>query len=218
MLYHVGPAADEGRELALYVVRPPELLTRLLRLESFRPNFGGFRWFIRCPVEGCPKRALRVFFDGHRGRYDLVSMNHLIEHVFDPLLLVERAFQLLRPGGYVLGQLPCLDGWERRIFGHNWGGYHFPRHLQGLSRNGLEHVLRSAGFEDIRITSALHLQTALSLQNTLVHVGWKPKMRHGKCPLYSFLLLAAAPFEVAAWVAGRTGVINFHARKPESRE
>ena len=78
VLYHVGPAADDGRELALFVVRPPELLTRLLRLEAFRPQFGGLRWFLRCPVEGCPKRALKVFFDGHRGRFGCRSCLGLI--------------------------------------------------------------------------------------------------------------------------------------------
>ncbi len=78
VLYHVGPAVDEGRELALYVVRPPELLTRLLRLESFRPHFGGLRWFIRCPVEGCRTRSLTVFFDRHKGRFGCRSCLGLV--------------------------------------------------------------------------------------------------------------------------------------------
>lgn len=73
----------------------------------------------------------------HEGRYDIVSMNHVLEHVLDPEEVLRRCFRLLKPGGVLIGQLPTVDCWERRIFGRFWGGYHFPRHLQLFSREGL---------------------------------------------------------------------------------
>jgi SAM-dependent methyltransferase len=149
----------------------------------------------------------------HRGRYDVVSMNHVLEHVVEPRLMLSRALELLRPGGYAIGQLPCNTSWEARIFGRYWAGYHYPRHLQMFSRTGLKRLLDETGFVDVKVIPAPHLQSALSLQNTLIGQGWNPPMKFGKCPAYSLMLLAVAPFELLAWCFGATGIVNFEARR-----
>jgi SAM-dependent methyltransferase len=150
---------------------------------------------------------------GHTGRYDIVSMYHVIEHVIDPALVMRKAFDLLRPGGYILGQTPAVDSWERAMFGVAWGGYHFPRHTQVFSRAGLALALQQAGFDDVRVTSAPHLQTAISVQNFLISRGWRPAMTHGKSPIYSLFLVGVMPFELLAFLSGRSGIIDFSARK-----
>src|SRR5262245_55654671 len=88
---------------------------------------------------------------GHEGRYDIVSMNHVIEHVIDPAAMLHQARRLLRPGGHVVGQLPTRSSWEARLFGRRWGGYHYPRHLQAFSRSGLQRLLESVGFDAVRV-------------------------------------------------------------------
>lgn len=150
----------------------------------------------------------------HLGRYDIVSMNHVIEHVLDPREMARRAFAILKPGGRALGQLPARDCWEESLAGRCWGGYHFPRHLQAFSYGGLARCLTEAGFVDVKVRSAPHVQAALSVQNTLISKGWKPSMRFGKTPVYSWIILAVLPFETVAWLAGRGGVMDFSARKP----
>jgi SAM-dependent methyltransferase len=153
---------------------------------------------------------------GHIGRYDIVSMNHVLEHVVSPRTMLERAYDLLRPGGHVIGQLPTVTSWESRIFGRNWGGYHFPRHLQIPSKSGLAGLLEHVGLSSVRIRSAPHIQTTISLQNSLVRRGWRPPMRNGKTPAYGALLVAALPFETVAWLCDQGGIVNFQAQK-ESR-
>jgi SAM-dependent methyltransferase len=150
----------------------------------------------------------------HVGQYDIVSMNHVIEHVLDPDLLMQRALALLKPGGYVVGQLPTSSCWELQLFGRYWGGHHYPRHLQAISRAGLAEALGRAGFTNVRVMSVPHVQTALSVQNWLIGHGWKPRMRFGKSPIYGLLLLGVLPFEAAAYAAGRCGIVNFEARRP----
>ena len=152
--------------------------------------------------------------DRHVGRYDIVSMNHVIEHVLDPREMARRSFALLKPGGYAIGQNPARDCWEEKVAGRYWAGYHFPRHLQAFTYRGMNNVLEQAGFTAIKVSSAPHVQSALSLQNRLVDSGWSPTMRYGKTPLYSWLILATLPFETAAWLAGKGGVLNFVAQKP----
>lgn len=150
----------------------------------------------------------------HAGQCDIVSMNHVVEHVLEPKVLLSRAHALLKPGGYVVGQLPTISCWESKIFGRYWGGHHYPRHLQAISRRGLAGALTEAGFKDVRVISVPHVQTALSVQNWLMGHGWSPRMKHGKSPIYSLFLLGVLPFEALAFAAGQGGIMNFEARRP----
>ncbi len=151
---------------------------------------------------------------GHVGRYDVVSMNHVLEHVVDPRTMLARAVDLLRPGGYVIGQLPTVSSWEHRLFGRNWGGYHYPRHLQIPSRSGLGGLMGEVGLGEVVIRSAPHIQTTISLQNSLVRRGWRPAMHNGKTPAYGALLVAALPYETVAWLGDHGGIVDFRGRKP----
>jgi SAM-dependent methyltransferase len=148
------------------------------------------------------------------GKYDVVSMNHVLEHVVDPRLMLERAYDLLRPGGHLIGQLPTVSSWENRVFGRNWGGYHYPRHLQMPSKSGLSGLLEAVGFSSVKIRTAPHIQTTISLQNALVRKGWRPHMENGKTPAYGALLVSALPYETVAWLFDRGGIIDFRAQRP----
>jgi SAM-dependent methyltransferase len=161
-------------------------------------------------IEGTLERA---DLTGYIGEFDVVSMNHILEHVVEPRMMLDRSYDLLRTGGHVIGQLPTVDSWEARIFGRTWGGYHYPRHLQIPSKAGLGQLLRDVGFRDVVIRTAPHIQTTISMQNTLVNWGWQPHMEYGKTPAYTALLVAALPFETLAWAADRGGIIDFRATK-----
>ena len=152
----------------------------------------------------------------YRGKYDIVTMYQLVEHVIDPRVLLQKAMDLLKPGGYLLGQLPCMDSLDRKIFGRYWAGYHYPRHLQMLSKRGMRHLLEQAGSADVEINNAFHLQAGISLQNWIVsNMKRKPKMTYGKTAIYSFLLMGIAPFCIFESCIGQGGMMNFTARKPK---
>ena len=141
-------------------------------------------------------------------------MNHVVEHVLEPQVMIQRAFDLLRPGGVAIGQLPARDCFEERLAGWFWGGYHFPRHLQAITYAGMRRLLEGCGFAQVRVHAAPHVQSALSLQNRLIAAGWRPRMRFGKAPIYSGLILLVLPFETIAWLLGKGGIMDFFARKP----
>lgn len=152
----------------------------------------------------------------HLARYDIVSMNHVIEHVDDPVEVMRRVRDILKPRGWVVGQLPTNTGWESAVFGSAWAGYHYPRHLQVFSRRGLVEMLEGLGYQGVRIHSAPHCQIAISIQNALLAWGWKPRMQFGRSPIYGALLLASLPLEVAIAVLDRSGIIDFTARRAAS--
>lgn len=150
----------------------------------------------------------------HLGAYDAVSMNHVLEHVVDPEEVVGRARLLLKPGGWLIGQLPTVSSWERSLFGAVWAGYHFPRHLQVFSRRGLARLLERSGFTGVSLRSAPHAQAALSVQNWLLSCGLRSRLEFGRARYFSALLLLSLPFEAAAKALDRSGVIDFEARRP----
>ncbi len=57
---------------------------------------------------------------------DLVLMQHVLEHVYDPISTMQKTFDILKPKGSVLGELPNFDSWDAKIFGRYWGGAILP--------------------------------------------------------------------------------------------
>lgn len=150
----------------------------------------------------------------HEGQFDIVTMYHLIEHAVEPYLLLEKACALLRPGGYLLGQLPFMRGLDEIIFGRYWSIYHYPRHLQIPSRQGLENLLKKTGFGDVSFRAAISLDTALSIQNFLIgRLGYRPKMTFGKVPLFNTLFMATVPLCLIEYMFNQSSVMDIKAVK-----
>ncbi len=85
-----------------------------------------------------------------RGEFDVVTMNHVIEHVHDPRQLLSSARDLLRPGGQLFVETPNIDALSHSAFGRAWRGLEPPRHLILFNRKSLIRLLREVGFESVR--------------------------------------------------------------------
>lgn len=90
------------------------------------------------------------------GAYDAITMNHVIEHVRDPLALLAECRRLLRAGGRVVALTPNAASTGHHAFGVAWRGLEPPRHLQVFTPWSLDTVARRAGFSrvDVRTTAA----------------------------------------------------------------
>jgi len=151
----------------------------------------------------------------YENRFDIVTMYQLVEHVLDPQLLFRKTFSLLKPGGYIAGQMPSMDCIERHVFGRYWAGYHYPRHIQMLTQKALAALIAQSGFSNVKVESALHIHAAQSAQNFMIgKLGYHAKMTYGKTPIYPSLLLLAAPFCLVEHMIGMGGMMNFIAMKP----
>lgn len=63
-------------------------------------------------------------------KFDLILMLNLIEHVVDPLLILDKAKQLLKDNGLILIKTPNVSSLDSYMFKNkNWGGLHTPRHF-----------------------------------------------------------------------------------------
>ncbi len=155
-------------------------------------------------------------YDACGKQFDLIIMNHLLEHVQDPLDTVRRAFALLKPGGYLVGEVPNIHSLDCWIAGKYWGGCHWPRHLHQFTPSSLAILFQKAGFLLPRISYVLHTSHwALSIQNWMqAHARMRVALRHGRAWYYPFLLLAFVPLNFLQKILGWTGIMGFVAQKP----
>ena len=86
------------------------------------------------------------YFDGKSGLFDVITLNHVIEHVHDPVAALKTCHTLLKPGGQLWLETPNIDSFGHAKFQENWRGLETPRHLVLFNRHSLMDALISAGF------------------------------------------------------------------------
>ena len=80
----------------------------------------------------------------------LIILRHVIEHVRDPLAVLEALAAALEPGGVLYLGTPDARSLAARAFGPSWHGWDPPRHLVVMPRDAVRTLLARAGFELIR--------------------------------------------------------------------
>ncbi|HWZ91335.1 MAG TPA: class I SAM-dependent methyltransferase [Polyangiaceae bacterium] len=90
------------------------------------------------------------------GRYQLITLWDVIEHVADPVRLLSRVAGCLSPGGVVAIKTPNLDCPEAEMFGPY---YHSLKreHLVYFTPKSLEQAAHAAGLRTVLVSSTSHL-------------------------------------------------------------
>jgi len=98
------------------------------------------------PPAGVPihKGDLRSLDPG-TGRFDMICLWHVLEHLTDPVEELRHAGQLLQPGGVLFLAVPNLDSIQARIGGEHWFHLDLPRHALHFTPDSLERTLAAAG-------------------------------------------------------------------------
>jgi SAM-dependent methyltransferase len=167
------------RVLALFAPEPsPDRLTRALQPLYARPRHGARMLDFGCGssatldaarqsgwettgVDFSEDVVARVRDAGHGalrldqewdvpGRYDLIRSTHVIEHVYDPVPVLQRLVRSLAPGGALHLATPNPRGIGSRLFRGRWFGLE-PRHLALFPPKLLMRLAREAGAEDVRV-------------------------------------------------------------------
>jgi SAM-dependent methyltransferase len=82
-----------------------------------------------------------------KGRFDAITLHHVIEHLPDPIRTLRCCAALLRPGGRLVVITPNANSLGRRIFGATWLHWDPPRHTFIFTRGSLKAVAEKAGLE-----------------------------------------------------------------------
>ncbi len=77
-------------------------------------------------------------------KFNLILMLNLVEHVENPLAIVQKAEALLEPGGFIIIKTPNTNSWDAHLFRKKyWGGLHCPRHWVIFSEKSFRILLQS---------------------------------------------------------------------------
>jgi 2-polyprenyl-3-methyl-5-hydroxy-6-metoxy-1,4-benzoquinol methylase len=116
--------------------------------------------FDSAAVDFCTSQGLDVKFGSLQSQnypenhFDVITINHVIEHVHDPLELVKECKRILKKNGLLIIETPNTQSWlHKYVFKENWFPLEPPRHLLIFNPKNLENLVRKAGFENINSKS-----------------------------------------------------------------
>lgn len=151
------------------------------------------------------------------GRYDAVSLWHVLEHLEDPGAALAHVAELLEPGGLLLVGVPNLASFQARLGRERWFHLDLPRHRTHFTPAGLRALLERRGFTVEREQQALLEHNPFGLWQTIAnrftrHPSWLFNALKRNAPLrdpdalVTLALLPLAPLAlVAEALLGRTG-------------
>jgi 2-polyprenyl-3-methyl-5-hydroxy-6-metoxy-1,4-benzoquinol methylase len=127
---------------------------------------------------GSAARVITGDIDSVQGRYDVIALNDVIEHVRDPRAALKKIHDLLNARGAVFMATPNLDSWSARLLGNRWMEFKL-EHLHYFRPKTLALLLAECGFQNIRFKPGVKV---LSLEYIMAHfkkypvkgLGWIP--------------------------------------------
>jgi SAM-dependent methyltransferase len=146
---------------------------------------------------------------------NVLIMNHVIEHLPDPSLVMRSLVQHMPRGALFDGQTPNARSLEHRLFGARWSGYHAPRHTVVFSRRGLHHFLEHHGYGEVSIRGAFNPAGYAVSLGSLRHRAEGLVVRKGLG--WNLLVAAASALMPLDLLSGFPGMINFLARLDTTR-
>jgi len=86
--------------------------------------------------------------------FDAIFSSHVLEHVPDPLMLMQESVRVLKKGGAFVAVTPNARSALHRLFKSNWRGLEPPRHLNIFTVNALMHSAKLAGFSRVEVVTS----------------------------------------------------------------
>lgn len=114
---------------------------RVRRFDFIEPDEGLSRGILARTARFGKERLPSL--DAAAGGYDAIFLNHVLEHVAEPLECVRQVTALLAPGGVAYFEMPYADQrFKADVFPHTW--FFTPEALAQIARRvGLTEVLRT---------------------------------------------------------------------------
>ncbi len=80
--------------------------------------------------------------------FDAVTLNHVIEHVPQPIQTLAECVRILKKGAKLVMFTPNSASLGHRLFKQNWRGLEPPRHLHLFNPRSMKTLLKAAGFHE----------------------------------------------------------------------
>lgn len=83
-------------------------------------------------------------------QFDAITLKHVIEHVPNPIALLQECWRILRPKGRLVVITPNVDSWGHQHYREYWRGLEQPRHLYLFSTRTLTQLAVQANLPQPR--------------------------------------------------------------------
>ena len=87
------------------------------------------------------------------GAFDVVSYIDVLEHIPCPRDVLQKSIDLVAPGGYLIGETFDPNSWFAQKTGAAWHAIDPPNHLNILSLNAIDNLMRSSGLTHVASAS-----------------------------------------------------------------
>lgn len=109
------------------------------------------------------------------GPVDAITLWHVLEHLPDPRATLARCADLLRPGGWLIIEVPNFSSLQAAATGGGWMHLDPPRHLVQFSEPGLRLLLKDAGFVPGTTETSSLMMGALGWIQSLLNAFLRPR-------------------------------------------
>jgi len=123
----------------------------------------------------CGVRILKKELREVGGKFDLIMLHHVFEHLQNPMEMLTRVKQLLSPSGQILIRIPLSDSKTALEYGEKWVQLDAPRHFFLHTRRSMEIAAAKVGLRIAQVQydseefqfigSELYSRTGMSLQD-----------------------------------------------------
>jgi len=83
--------------------------------------------------------------------YDIIIMRCSLEHMAEPILLINKLKNALKDGGYLFIDVPNINSKDFKVHGKNWVIVCPPYHLLYFSKKSMNAFLKNNGFKIIKL-------------------------------------------------------------------
>lgn len=112
-------------------------------------------------INNCSDFGLTAFqggldlLKGYKNKFNYITMDHVIEHLHDPMDSLNHCYDLLDEGGQIWIQTPNSLSFGHQLFGKDWRGLEPPRHLVIFNKSSIKRALHQVGFKKIRFLDSI---------------------------------------------------------------
>ena len=95
-----------------------------------------------------PENKLAEF---KKEKFDIISMWHVLEHVYDLNMRLEQLKRILKSNGHLIIAVPNIESFDAAYYGKYWAALDVPRHLYHFSKQTLTKLIEKHSFELVSV-------------------------------------------------------------------
>lgn len=139
-------------------------------------------------------------------RFDMIILNHVIEHLRNPKFVLKSCREHLSPGGKIIVMTPNAASIPSLLFKSKWDGINAPRHFFIFNFRSMDKLKKVLGFQKMTFYPMIDpIMWAISLQNQFQSISpLRTKLNHGLAWYTLFLGLLFTPLSLLTMIGKKS--------------